>query len=121
MIAFGSSITKPEVYESCAATGFRRAMEPDSAVYAFPSVGSIYRSYNALLDQAAETADLEALVLVHQDTEIVDQDFCQRVRAALSDERQIRQALETPARRAHRPAPIGNKLRRAGGTAARKV
>jgi len=85
MIAFGSSITKPEVYESCAATGFRRAMEPDSAVYAFPSAGSIYRSYNALLDQAAETADLEALVLVHQDTEIVDQDFCQRVRAALSD------------------------------------
>ena len=83
MIAFGSSITKPEVYESCAATGFRRAMEPDSAVYAFPSVGSIYRSYNALLDQAAETADLEALVLVHQDTEIVDPEFCAKVRRVL--------------------------------------
>ena len=33
----------------------------------------------------------------------------------------IRQALETPARRAHRPAPIDNKLRRAAGTAARST
>ena len=30
--------------------------------------------------------DLEALVLVHQDTEIVDADFCDRVRAALADD-----------------------------------
>ena len=29
--------------------------------------------------------DLEALVLVHQDAELVDDDFCDRVRAALAD------------------------------------
>ena len=50
-----------------------------------PSIGSIFESYNALLDQAAERDDLEALVLVHQDAEIVDADFCAHVREALAD------------------------------------
>jgi hypothetical protein len=49
------------------------------------AIGSIFRSYNALLDQFADRADLEALVLVHQDAEIVDVDFCAIVRHALAD------------------------------------
>ena len=85
MIAFGSSITRPETYGACAAVGIRRAAEPDSVVFALPSAGSIFRSYNALLDMAAEREDLEALVLVHQDAEIVDADFCERARRALAD------------------------------------
>ncbi len=85
MIAFGSAITKPDVYRGCAEVGIRLAAEPDSVVYGLPSVGSIFQSYNALLDKAAEHEDLEALVLVHQDAEIVDHDFCPRVRQALSD------------------------------------
>ena len=47
MIAFGSAITKPEVYRRCAEPGIRRAAEPDSEVLALQSVGSIFRSYNA--------------------------------------------------------------------------
>ncbi len=43
-----------------------------------PSVGSIFASYNALIDRARACEDLEALVLVHQDAEIVDADFCER-------------------------------------------
>jgi hypothetical protein len=85
MIAFGSAITRPEVYRSCAEPGIRLAAEPDSEVHALPSVGSIFESYNALLDRAAEREDLEALVLVHQDAEIVDADFCITVRQALAD------------------------------------
>ena len=54
-------------------------------VYELPAAGSIARSYNALLDRAAERDDLEALVLLHQDAEIVDADLCAKVRAALSD------------------------------------
>ena len=54
-------------------------------VYELPAAGSIFRSYNALLDRAAERDDLEALVLLHQDAEIVDADLCAKVRAALSD------------------------------------
>lgn len=85
MIAFGSSITKPDVYRSAAEPGIKRASEPDSVIYALESAGTIFESYNRLLDMAAEREDLEALVLVHQDAEIVDSDFCQKVREALSD------------------------------------
>lgn len=85
MLAFGTAITKPEVYGRCAQPGIERAAEPDSVVLAMPAPGTIFRSYNALLDQAAELPDLEALVLVHQDTEIVGTDFPERVREALAD------------------------------------
>jgi hypothetical protein len=85
MIAFGSSITKPEVFRRCAGPGIERAAEPGSEVYELPSAGSIFRSYNVLLHRAAEREDLEALVLVHQDAEIVDLDFCKTIRRALED------------------------------------
>jgi hypothetical protein len=70
MIAFGCPITKPEVYRTCAEPGIRRVAEPDSEVYALEAVGSIFQSYNRILDTAASREDLEALVLVHQDTAI---------------------------------------------------
>jgi hypothetical protein len=49
------------------------------------AVGSIFESYNALLDRAAGVTDLEALVLVHQDAELVDADLCPKVREAFRD------------------------------------
>jgi hypothetical protein len=85
MIAFGSAITRPEVYRRFAEVGIKRAVESDSEVFALPSVGSVFASYNALLDEAVQREDLEALVIVHQDAEIVDHDFCVRARRALSD------------------------------------
>jgi hypothetical protein len=85
MIAFGSAITKPEVYRRCAEPGIRRAAERDSEILALPAVGSIFRSYNTLLERVAGQPNLEALVLVHQDAELVDADFCRRARAALRD------------------------------------
>jgi hypothetical protein len=85
MIAFGSSITDPDVYERCAGHGIRLASEPGSELLARPAAGSIFRSYNLILDDAAELEDLEALVLLHQDAEIVDSDFCGKVRRCLRD------------------------------------
>jgi hypothetical protein len=85
MIAFGSSITAPETYERCAGPGIRLAAEPDSPVFAHAAAGSIFRSYNLMLEKAAAHEDLEALVLVHQDAEIVDRDFCRKLREALRD------------------------------------
>jgi hypothetical protein len=85
MIAFGASITRLDVYRACAEPGIRRAAEADSVVYDLPSIGSIFRSYNALLDRAAAQEDLEALVLVHQDAEIMSPDLCATIRAALAD------------------------------------
>jgi len=85
VIAFGCAITKPDQFQRCAEPGIRRAEEPGSERYVLPSVGSIAESYNATLDRAAERDDLEALVLVHQDAEIVDADLCAKVREALRD------------------------------------
>jgi hypothetical protein len=78
-------VTRPDVYRQCAEPGIRRAAEPDSAVHVLEATGTIFQSYNALLDRAAEHLDLEALVLVHQDAEIVGSDFCAQARAALAD------------------------------------
>jgi Glycosyltransferase like family len=85
VIAFGTAITKPDVFARCAEPGIRRAAEPDSALLVGPAAGSIAESYNALLDRAKGLDGLEALVLVHQDTELVDADFCAIVRRALTD------------------------------------
>jgi hypothetical protein len=85
MIAFGCAITAPEVYERRAKPGIDAAAEPDSAIIALRATSSIFRSYNMLLTRAAAHDGLEALVLVHQDTEIVDPRFCAKVRRALAD------------------------------------
>jgi hypothetical protein len=85
MIVFASSITEPDTYARCAGPGIRLAAEADSEVMPRAAAGSLFRSYNLLLDAVAERDDLEALVLVHQDAEITDPDFCAKLRRALSD------------------------------------
>jgi Glycosyltransferase like family len=85
MLIFGCSITAPEVYARCAEPGLRRVAEPDSEIIANAAAGSLFRSYNVILDAVAGRDDLEALVLVHQDAEIADPDFCAKLREALRD------------------------------------
>jgi Glycosyltransferase like family len=85
MIAFGSSMTSPEIYERWAKRGIELATEPDSSVLSFQGSGSVFRTYNLILEKAAAFDDLEALVLVHQDAEIVDPGFCAKLREALRD------------------------------------
>ena len=85
MIVFASSITDPELYKRCAERGIRVAAEPDSEVLPHAAAGSLFRSYNLILDTIAKRDDVEALVLVHQDAEITDPDFCVKLRRALSD------------------------------------
>jgi hypothetical protein len=85
VIAFGASIQGAEAYRRYAEPGVKRAAEPDSNVYAFASVEPLARTYNLILDAAAERDDLEALVLVHSHTEITDGQFCAKVREALRD------------------------------------
>ena len=85
MIAFGVPVTRSEDYERWAGPGITRAREPTSVVFANSSPGSIFRAGNLLLDDAGAHADLEALVLLHQDVEIVDDAFAEKVRAVLAD------------------------------------
>jgi len=85
MIAFGCAVTDQEAYERWAAPGIERARDEASVVLATRSEGSIFQAYNALLELAGEHEDLEALVLLHQDVEIVDPSFGEKVREALAD------------------------------------
>jgi hypothetical protein len=85
MIVFASSITEPDTYKRCAEPGIRVAAEPDSEILANAAAGSLFRSYNLILDTIAQRDDVEALVLVHQDAEITDPGFSAKLRRALSD------------------------------------
>ena len=85
VIAFGVAVTSPAAYDRYALPGIKRVAEADSLVMAHQTAGSIFHNYNLLLDQAGARDDLEALVLPHQDTEIVDPEFLARVREALVD------------------------------------
>jgi hypothetical protein len=85
MIVFATSITDAAMYAKAAEHGIRRAAEPDSEILANAAAGSIFRSYNLIMDAVAGRGDLEALVLVHQDAEIASSDFCATLRDALRD------------------------------------
>jgi len=87
MIVFASAITDVDVFKDCAERGVRRLMErePDVELIVFASVGSIYRNYNLIIDQVKDRDDVEALVLIHQDAEIVDPGFTTKMREALAD------------------------------------
>jgi hypothetical protein len=85
MIAFGCAITVPELYERFAKRGIDAVAEPGASVLSFRATSSIFRSYNLILDRAAAIEDLEALVLVHQDTELADPRFCATVREVMAD------------------------------------
>jgi Glycosyltransferase like family len=85
MIAFGCSVSEPEPYIRYAGPGIRLAAEPDSALLIFAAMDTLARSYNLLLDSAAQREDLEALVVLHPHAEIADLDLCAKVRRALSD------------------------------------
>jgi Glycosyltransferase like family len=84
LISFGAAIRGAEAYSRYAEPGLRMASEPDSEVLAYASIEPIARTYNLILEAAAANEDLEALVLVHPHTEIVDESFCAKVRQALA-------------------------------------
>lgn len=86
MIAFGCSMTVPSLYRECARRGIERVAEPDSVVIANMATGSVFRDHNTILDEAAALDDLEALVLVHQDAELLDPACCAEIRRVLADE-----------------------------------
>ncbi len=85
MIAFASAVTKPDQYWRFAEPGMRLAAEPNSLLVRWEEPGTIFERYNAIMEHVAGREDLEALVLLHQDSEIVDPTFCRELRAALED------------------------------------
>lgn len=85
MIAFGSVIDDPAPYRRHAEAGIRLVAEPDSVVLPFRTVGKPARTMDLVRAAAAANEDLEALVLLHPGTQIVDPAFCGKVREVLAD------------------------------------
>jgi hypothetical protein len=85
VIMFASAVTDFTAYERYAVPGIDRVKESDSLVMVHRSIGSVFRNYNFILGEARKRDDLEALVLIHQDAELVDSNFCEVIRGALRD------------------------------------
>lgn len=87
MIVYGCAVTDADAFARYAEPGIRAAVEADgdSELIAFASVGTIFRNYNLIREQVADRDDLEALVLVHQDAQIVDPACSQKIREQLVD------------------------------------
>jgi Glycosyltransferase like family len=85
LIAFGCSVNSQDVYRRCAQQGIELASEADSRVFTFMQARTVPGTYNLILDRAAALPALEALVLVHEDAEIVGDDFAAKLRRAFAD------------------------------------
>lgn len=85
VIAFAACVADADKFRTIATPGLRTAAEPDSAVLEASTTSSIFEAYNEILDAVRDRDDLEALVLLHEDTEILDPGFCTKVREVLAD------------------------------------
>ncbi len=85
MIAFAACVGSADKYRRYALPGLRLAAERDSMIAEVTTDSSIFAAYNEVLEAFAERPDLEALVLLHEDTEIVDAGFCAKLRRRLED------------------------------------
>ena len=85
MLAFAVCVGSEEKYRLYAQQGIEFAAEPDSVVAEVTTDRSIFEAYNEVLDALADADGLEALVLLHEDAEIIDAEFCAKVRRRLAD------------------------------------
>ena len=76
-----------EMFRTVALPGVEGVAEPDSQVWVREGYDSIQRPYNEMLDRASKLDDLEALILVHQDLELLDDSLIDRVRPLLAEPR----------------------------------
>lgn len=89
MIAFGTAVTDRHTYEAVALPGIRRAGESDTAILARFDEDSIQAPYNSMLAEAREIDGLEAIVLVHQDLELLDDTLAPRLREAFASDPRV--------------------------------
>ena len=85
MIAFGCAIGSEEKYRRFALPGIERVRDPEAPLIEVRGRDCLFRAYNEILDRAEADRRVEAIVLVHEDTEIRDSYFEERVRWALRD------------------------------------
>ncbi len=85
MIAFGAAIADEDKWERYALKGIRLAVGDDPRLIIRRDQTCIFGAYNAIMDEAAADPRIEALVLIHEDTEIRDERFEEKLRWGLGD------------------------------------
>ena len=85
MIAYACAIADQDKFRRYANPGLERAFEPDSELLEIGGRDCLFRAYNEALAWARELPELEALVLLHEDLEILTAGFAADLRRALSD------------------------------------
>ena len=85
MIAFGCAIASEEKYRRFALPGIERVREPEAPLIEVRGRDCLFRAYNEILDRVEADPRVEAIALIHEDTEIRDGYFEERVRWALRD------------------------------------
>ena len=83
MIGFGCVVSSEDEYRQYALPGIERVTAPGDEVVVLRGRDCIYKAYNDILARLGGRPDLEAVVLVHQDVEIVDDDFRVKVLEAM--------------------------------------
>jgi Glycosyltransferase like family len=85
VIAYGVCIGSDERFARFAEPGILRAAGPDPVVLKRWEQKSIFAAYNSILTEARELRDLEALVLLHDDTELQDAGLEPKLKELFSD------------------------------------
>jgi GT2 family glycosyltransferase len=85
VIAFGAAIASQEKWERYALKGIQRVATEETRLITRRDQECIFAAYNSIMDEAAADPRIEALVLLHEDTEIRDDYFEEKLRWGLSD------------------------------------
>lgn len=85
MIAFGCAIASEDKYRRYARPGIDLVRDPEAPVIELRGRSCLFAAYNEILDQAQADPRIEALTLLHEDAEIRDERFEEKVRWALND------------------------------------
>jgi hypothetical protein len=84
LIHYGVCIGSESKYRRCAVPGLELVGALERTIESRDN-SSIFPAYNGVLDAVRDLEDLEALVLLHEDLELRDANFEEKVRTALSD------------------------------------
>jgi SAM-dependent methyltransferase len=85
VIAYAACIGDPEKFQRICLPGVQRVVQPDDLLLEAEHERSIFAAYNEVLDALRERDDLEALVLLHEDTEVTDPLFREILLEQLAD------------------------------------
>jgi 2-polyprenyl-3-methyl-5-hydroxy-6-metoxy-1,4-benzoquinol methylase len=85
VIAYAACVGNPHKFQSICLPGLKRVVGPDDVLIEAEHPQSIFAAYNEVLDAVRDRDDLEALVLLHEDTEVTDEEFADIVRERLAE------------------------------------